>query len=58
MAILSGIYASMVFALVDQYTPARDWYGHIALKFASFAGLVAAGYAFLAFRGLARGAGE
>ena len=53
MAILSGIYASMVFALVDQYTPARDWYGHIALSFASLAGLIAAGYGFLAFRGLA-----
>ena len=60
LAILSGIYVVMVYVLVDAslYQNVRDWYAHIALNFASLAGLVAAGYAFLAFRGLALRDGE
>jgi hypothetical protein len=60
LALLSGVYGSMVYALIDlrHYESIRDWHPDIALKFAGFAGLVAAGYAFLAFRGLAPRDGE
>ena len=55
LAILSGIYASGVVVLVDSslYQNVQDWYALIALNFAGLSGFVAAGYAFLAFRGLA-----
>ncbi|MCH8815642.1 MAG: hypothetical protein IH957_11250 [Chloroflexi bacterium] len=60
LAILSGIYGLMIYVLIDtsEFQNVRDWYAPIALNFASLAGLVAAGYAFLAFRGLAPRAAE
>lgn len=60
LAILFGVYGSMVYALIDitDFEAIRDWHPDIALGFANPAGLVAAGYAFLAFRGLAPRDGE
>ncbi len=60
LALLAGVYGSMVYTLIDasSFEAVRDWHPQIALKFASYAGLVAAGYAFLAFRGLAPRDGE
>ncbi len=55
LALLSGVYGSMVYTLIvgQDFEVVRDWHADIALQFANPAGLVAAGYAFLAFRGLA-----
>ena len=60
LALVFGVYGSVVWTLVDvrEFETVRDLHPDIALKFASFAGLVAAGYAFLAFRGLAPRDGE
>ena len=60
LALLSAVYGSMVYALIegDDFGAVRDWHADIALRFANPAGLVAAGYGFLAFRGLARRAAE
>lgn len=60
LALLSGIYASMFYALIDprDFQAFQDYQPDIALRFAGFAGLVAAGYGFLAFRGLAPPATE
>ena len=60
VALLSGVYGSMVYVLIEpqDYESLQDLHPDIALGFASLAGLVAAGYAFLAFRGLVPGDGE
>lgn len=60
LSILFGIYASTVYALVDarDFEAIEDWHARLALNFAGLAGIVAAGYAFLAFRGLAPRDGE
>ena len=60
LAILSGIYGAMVYALIDirSFATVQDWHPDTVLRFATLAGLIAAGLAFLAFRGLARRDGE
>ncbi len=60
LAVLTVGYGAMFYALVDirNFETVRDWHADTALRFANSAGLVAAGYAFLAFRGLAPRAAE
>ncbi len=60
LALLFAVYGLMVYTLIvgDDFGAVRDWHADIALRFAHPAGLVAAGYAFLAFRGLAPRAAE
>lgn len=60
LALLFAVYGLMVYTLIegDDFGAVRDWHADIALRFAQPAGLVAAGYAFLAFRGLAPRAAE
>ncbi len=60
LALVFGVYGSVAWTLVDvrEVGTIRDLHPDIALRFATLAGLIAAGYAFLAFRGLAPRAAE
>ena len=60
LALVFGVYGSVVWTLVDvrEVGTIRDLHPDIALRFATLAGLIAAGWAFLAFRGLAPRDGE